>query len=297
MAEQNSAAPGLNAKGSPTPQGDLPPAAVRISLSPPPPKGDPLFRTGLSGVEGPVSGKGGRRSRKGTRSQVDGTRIVSYYRVSTREQGHSGLGLDAQRAAVHLFAETHGLEIASEFEEIETAKGADALDRRPQLAAALKEAKRLRCRIVVSKLDRLSRNVAFISGLMADRVPFVVSELGIGVDPFMLHIHAAVAEKEREMISERTKAGLAAARRRGTKLGNPDMARIRGLAAVAKKSAAREFAAGVMPTIEDARRRGIVSNRGIATELDRLRIPTVTGAPWSGTMVGLVLSRVSPTAA
>lgn len=259
----------------------------------------PAFSKGTQFPEGPVCVDGTlpkrigtRRGGKGTRSDVDGAHlIVAYYRVSTREQGNSGLGLEAQRTAVHRFAEVHRLEIASEFEEVETAKGADALDRRPQLAAALKEAKRLRCRIVVSKLDRLSRNVAFISGLMADRVPFVVSELGIGVDPFMLHIHAAVAEKEREMISERTKAGLAAARRRGTKLGNPDMDRIRGLAAATKKAAAQRFAAGVIPAIDDIRCRGITSNRGIAAELDRLRIPTVTGAPWSGTMVGLVLSR------
>lgn len=267
------------------PGGDLPSAASNFFSSPALSKGAHIFGD-------PVSVDGTLPKRRGTRRGADGTRrVVAYYRVSTREQGNSGLGLDAQRAAVLRFAEAQGLDIAGEFEEVETAKGADALDRRPQLASALKEAKRLRCRIVVSKLDRLSRNVAFISGLMSDRVPFVVAELGLGVDPFMLHIHAAVAEKEREMISERTKAGLAAARARGTKLGNPDMDRIRAMAAVAKRDGAQEFAGRVMPTIEDIQRRGIVSKRGIAAELDRLRIPTVTGAPWSGTMVGLVLGR------
>jgi DNA invertase Pin-like site-specific DNA recombinase len=229
--------------------------------------------------------------RRGAARSADGTRLVAYYRVSTQKQGKSGLGLEAQRAAVRTFAGVHGKEVAAEFVEVETGKGADALDRRPQLSAALVEAKRLGCQVGVAKLDRLSRDVHFISGLMTQRVPFVVAELGPDVDPFMLHIYAAFAEKERGVISERTKAGLAAARARGTKLGNPDMDRIRGLAAETKKAAAQRFAAGVMPTIESVRRRGITSNRGIAAELDRLHIPTVTGAPWSGTMVGLVLSR------
>ena len=105
------------------------------------------------------------------------------------------------------------------FTEIETAKGADALERRPQLKSALNRASAYRCPIVVAKLDRLSRDVAFISGLMAQGVPFVVTE--IPNDPFMLHIYAAVAEQERTKISERTKVALAAAKARGVKLGNP----------------------------------------------------------------------------
>ena len=105
--------------------------------------------------------------------------------------------------------------------EVETGKGADALDRRPQLASALDLARRHKCSIVVAKLDRLSRDVAFISGLMAQRVPFVVAELGPAVDPFVLHIYAALAEKERALISQRTKAALAAAKARGVTLGNP----------------------------------------------------------------------------
>jgi DNA invertase Pin-like site-specific DNA recombinase len=94
-------------------------------------------------------------------------------------------------------------------------KGADALDRRPQLAAALKAAKSHKAAVVVSKLDRLSRDVHFISGLMAHKVPFIVTELGSDVDPFVLHLYAALAEKERALISQRTKAGLAAAKARG----------------------------------------------------------------------------------
>src|SRR5258708_5043803 len=96
--------------------------------------------------------------------------------------------------------------ISAEFVEFESGKGADALDRRPQLAAALAAAKVAKCRVVVAKLDRLSRDVAFVAGLMAQRVSFVVAELGRDADPFMLHLYAALAEKERRLISERTKA-------------------------------------------------------------------------------------------
>ena len=114
-----------------------------------------------------------------------------------------------------------GVEIIAEYVEAETGKGADALDRRPQLAAALAAAKAAKCPVLVSKLDRLSRDVAFIAGLMAQRVPFVVAELGPDVDPFMLHVYAALAEKERRLISERTRSALASKKAQGTTLGNP----------------------------------------------------------------------------
>ena len=140
--------------------------------------------------------------------------IVSYIRVSTQGQGKSGLGIEAQRAALARFAEAEGFEIVAEHVEIETGKGADALDRRPVLAAALAEARRLKCAVAVAKLDRLSRDVAFIAGMMAQRVPFVVAELGSDVEPFVLHLYAALAEKERALISARTKAALAAADRK-----------------------------------------------------------------------------------
>src|SRR4051794_9720922 len=130
--------------------------------------------------------------------------LVAYYRVSTARQGRSGLGLQAQRAAVTRFAEAEGRTIAAEYSEAESGKGADALDHRQALSNALKEARRRRCPVVVAKLDRLSRDVAFISGLMSQRVPFVVAELGADVDPFMLHIYAAMAEKEHRLISDRT---------------------------------------------------------------------------------------------
>jgi DNA invertase Pin-like site-specific DNA recombinase len=144
---------------------------------------------------------------------------VAYVRVSTSGQERSGLGLEAQRAAIIEFAKREGLSIREWFSEAESGKGSDALELRPQLAAALKKAKALKAPVIVAKLDRLSRDVHFISGLMSKRVEFIVTSLGRQSDPFILHLYAALAEKERAMISERTKAGLQAAKRRGRKLG------------------------------------------------------------------------------
>jgi DNA invertase Pin-like site-specific DNA recombinase len=120
--------------------------------------------------------------------------IITYIRVSTQKQGQSGLGLEGQQAAIERFCAAEGYAVTQSFTEVETATGADALDRRPQLKAALKRAAVYRCPIVVAKLDRLSRDVAFISGLMAQGVPFIVTEIP-NADPFMLHIYAAVAEQ------------------------------------------------------------------------------------------------------
>ena len=123
--------------------------------------------------------------------------IITYIRVSTSQQGRSGLGIEAQRSALHQFAQTEGFEIYREFVEVETGKGADAIDRRPQLKAALAAARKQRCHIAVAKLDRLSRDVHFISGLMAHKVRFLVAELRPDVDPFVLHLFAALAEGAR----------------------------------------------------------------------------------------------------
>ena len=120
---------------------------------------------------------------------------VAYTRVSTASQGRSGLGLEAQTAALARFAEAEGYRFVETFSEVETGKGADALDRRPQLSAALAAARKLKAPIIVAKLDRLSRDVHFISGLMSHRTPFIVAELGPDADPFMLHLYAALAEE------------------------------------------------------------------------------------------------------
>lgn len=198
--------------------------------------------------------------------------LVAYLRVSTREQGRSGLGLDAQRSAVARFAEAEGFATAAEFTEVETGKGADALDRRPQLAAALAEARR-RGRgtpIAVAKLDRLSRDVHFISGLMAQRVPFLVAELGADVPPFLLHILASVAEQERRLISERTKAALSAAKARGQVLGNPRLAELGAVGNARLKAEADAHAAAVMPAIWGSRHRAEFGFTLRGTDRERL---------------------------
>ena len=123
--------------------------------------------------------------------------VIAYLRVSTSRQGKSGLGIDAQRAAIARFVEAEGLELLGEHVEVETGKGSDALDRRPVLRETMTQARKAKASVVVAKLDRLSRDVAFISGLMAQRVPFIVTELGADADPFMIHIYAALAQKER----------------------------------------------------------------------------------------------------
>ncbi len=175
---------------------------------------------------------------------------IAYYRVSTARQGRSGLGIEAQREAVQRFAAAEGFDLAGEFVEVETGKGADALDRRPQLAAALATGRQKKCPVIVAKLDRLSRDVAFISGLMAQRVPFIVAELGRDADPFMLHLYAALAEKERRLISERTRAALAARKAQGAQLGNrrnPGQAAALGSRALSEE--ADTFAANVLPIV------------------------------------------------
>ena len=132
--------------------------------------------------------------------------VIAYYRVSTGGQAKSGLGLAAQQEAVQRFVAAEGLELIGELTEVETGKGADALDRRPVLRDALAQAKRAKAAVVVAKLDRLSRDVAFISGLMAHRVPFIVAELGADCDPFMLHIYRRAG---RERASADLASGLA----------------------------------------------------------------------------------------
>jgi DNA invertase Pin-like site-specific DNA recombinase len=165
-----------------------------------------------------------------------------------------------------------------EFTEVETGQGADALDRRPQVAAALATARKEKSPVLVAKLDRLSRDVAFIAGLMAQRVPFIVAELGADADPFMLHLYAALAEKERRQISERTRAALAARKERGTKLGNPRNAiSAAQTGREAQIIGAEQFAATVLPTIAKLQEAGVTSYRGIAAALNGRGVRTARG--------------------
>jgi DNA invertase Pin-like site-specific DNA recombinase len=217
--------------------------------------------------------------------------MVAYVRVSTSQQGRSGLGIEAQRQALAKFAATEGFEIVAEFTEVETGKGSDALDRRPQLAAALAKARSLRSPIAVAKLDRLSRDVHFISGLMVHRVLFVVAELGADVDPFVLHLFAALAEKERALISSRTKSALAAAKARGVALGNPNINAARSQAVKALKAEADRAAGNVAPIIADIRRTGATTLRQIADALNSRGVPTPRGGRWHAMSVRNALAR------
>src|SRR5712691_9926497 len=219
-------------------------------------------------------------------------RIVTYLRVSTRQQQRSGLGIDAQRAAIERFAATESLSISAEFVEFESGKGADALERRPQLAAALAAAKALKCSVVVAKLDRLSRDVAFVAGLMAQRVPFMVAELGRDADPFLLHLYAALAEKERRLISERTRSALAAKKAAGARLGNPhNLNHASSIGRAALIDVADEFASSLTPVVQAIRASGALTLASMTIELNRRGIRSARGGKWHRSSVANLLSR------
>jgi DNA invertase Pin-like site-specific DNA recombinase len=214
---------------------------------------------------------------------------ISYLRVSKPKQGRSGLGLEAQQTAIRLFCAQHGYRIEAEYREVETGKGADALDRRPELAAAMKHARKLgkggkarSAPIIVSKLDRISRDVHFVSGLMVQRIPFIVTELGPDVDPFMLHIHAAVAEKERERIAQRTREALAAAKARGQQLGDANIGQLRQAEAFERANRLRSI---VEPL------RNIPAKR-ISEILNLRKIAAPRGGRWQATQVIRLMARL-----
>ena len=216
------------------------------------------------------------------------TLAIMYARVSTGRQAASGLGLEAQKTAVQAFAKQHGYKLAGEYVETHTGKGHDALARRPKLAAALAHAKKIKAPVVVSKLCRLGRDVHFISGLMVNRVPFIVAELGPDVDPFMLHIYAAVAQQERGLIAKRTSEALKAAKRRGVKLGKTGKLR-----AKENKAAANAYAKSLAATVREIRDEGHITTRAIAEELNRRKVATARGGEWHAMTVARLLVRLS----
>jgi DNA invertase Pin-like site-specific DNA recombinase len=220
-----------------------------------------------------------------------GQELIAYCRVSTSRQGRSGLGLEGQQQAIARFAEAEGYTIRQEFIEVETGRGSDALDRRPVLAEALGEARRQKCAVVVAKLDRLSRDVAFISGLMAQRVRFIVCELGADADNFLIHILASVAEREAKMISERTKVALLAAKERGVRLGSRNIEMVRQAAEVAIRAEADRRAQNVRPVIDAIRAAGVVKVREVAAALNARGIPTPRGGQWHASSVQRIMAR------
>jgi DNA invertase Pin-like site-specific DNA recombinase len=218
---------------------------------------------------------------------------IEYVRVSTERQGRSGLGLEAQREAISRFCEMERFNVVASFVEVESAKG-DTLAHRPKLQAALKAARKIkdddyRCApIVVAKLDRLSRDVHFVSGLMAERVPFICADLGRDTDPFLLHIYAAFAEKERRMISIRTKEGLARAKARGVKLGGEnEQSRINKAEAETRAQALRPILLDIVGDDDE------MSATAIAAELNRRKVETLRpGSRWYAQTVIRVMRRL-----
>jgi DNA invertase Pin-like site-specific DNA recombinase len=220
--------------------------------------------------------------------------VIAYYRVSTGAQGKSGLGLEAQREAVQRFVAAEGMELIDGLTEVETGKGADALERRPVLRDALAQAKKAKAAVLVAKLDRLSRDVAFISGLMAQHVPFIVAELGADCDPFMLHIYAALAEKERSLIAERTRLALARKKAQGALLGNrTNLPEASAKGNVANRAAADAFAANVLPIVRQIQGAGVTGLANIAQALNDRGIRTARGGAWHNSTVRNLLARAA----
>lgn len=212
---------------------------------------------------------------------------IMYVRCSTQEQGKSGLGLEAQAAAIRAFALAEGFTIAGEV--VEVASGKLGLDERKGLRDALAMAKKLKAPVIVSKLDRLSRDVAFISGLMSRGIPFIVAELGSDVDPFVLHLYAALGEKERMLIGSRTSAALQALKAQGKLLGNRTNlaeARIKGHAANA--IAAATFKAKMAPLIRGYQQQGATMAQ-IAVKLNDTGSRTMLNKTWHQSTVSRIL--------
>jgi DNA invertase Pin-like site-specific DNA recombinase len=211
--------------------------------------------------------------------------FVAYYRVSTERQGKSGLGLEAQRKAVLDWLNGGKWSLIAEYTEVESGKRCD----RPELERALQECRKRRATLVIARLDRLARNVHFISGLMERKVPFVAVEFPEAT-PVMLHIYAAMAEHERRLVSERTRAGLERAKARGIKLGTYGKTLARR-----NRDAARVQAKELRSVIKELRKSGKTSARAIMAELNQRGIKTLRGGAWHPHTVNVLLHRIDGT--
>jgi len=221
------------------------------------------------------------------REQPCASRYVAYYRVSTQQQSLSGLGLEAQRDAVRRFLNGGKWELVGEFTEVESGRRRD----RPELEKAMAAAKRRKATLVIAKLDRLARNVYFVSGLLESKVRFVCCDVA-EADRMMLQMLAVFGEHEARMISERTRAALAAARARGVKLGNP---RIRELNRDPARKAS-EFARQMRGTLDAMHAVGL-TQRAMVAELNKMGVRTARGGTWSLAQLQRVLKRLEVHAA
>lgn len=217
-------------------------------------------------------------------------KLIGYVRVSTKEQGDSRNGLEAQRHAIEAFATLHGYAIIEIVEEV--ASGKLRQEHRPVLDAAINKVLKTKdAHLIVSKLDRLSRDASFILNLMNTKASFIVADLGESVGPLMLHLHAIIAEDERRRISSRTREAMERLAARGVKLGNPnDMKPVSAMGGAATAAEADKFAARMRPTIERMTGHGMTL-RAIAEELNHSRTPTARGGKWSAATVSNIINR------
>jgi len=216
-------------------------------------------------------------------------RFVAYYRVSTQQQGRSGLGLDAQRVAVTQYLDGGRWTLLDAFTEIETGKGSNALDKRPQLRAALELCRKRKATLVIAKLDRLARNVHFVSGLIESGVDFVAADMP-QANKTMIQIYAVMSEWERDAISKRTKDALAAAKTRGVKLGTKGAANLRKVND-RRHAYAQAHAESLRDVLLGLKARGF-TQRQMAGELNKLDVKAPRGRKWHLPTVQRVLARI-----
>lgn len=204
--------------------------------------------------------------------------FVTYLRVSTARQGVSGLGLDAQRHSVQQYLSGSSRSVLAEFVEVETGKGSNALERRPELRKALDLCRKSGATLLIAKLDRLARNVHFVSGLIETGVDFIAADMP-NANKVMLQMHAVMSEWERDQISERTKAALAAAKARGVVLGATGPANLKQHT-LQRQEAAGAFQRRLMPVLSGFIAQGL-TRRAMVTQLNALNIKAPRGGAWS----------------
>lgn len=218
-------------------------------------------------------------------------RFVTYYRVSTQRQGASGLGLEAQRHTVEQYlARSSGTALAS-FTEVETGKGSNALEKRPQLRLALDQCKKTGATLLIAKLDRLARNVHFVSGLLETGVDFIAADMP-NANKVMIQMYSVMAEWERDQISERTKAALAAAKARGVVLGAAGPTNLKSCNDQ-RQQKAQEFRERLRPVLDGMKVQGL-TRRGMVERLNALGIKAPMGGAWSLGQVQRLVTPVAP---